>query len=84
MLMARDYKSEWEMEAPCLCSDGTGGTLLITETVTVCHNCGGPARQRVSYVWRGTLRSDLVSLGYGASVKHYFTSCPDCGAESVS
>jgi len=84
MEKAREYSEEWVKPTPCLCRDGMSGTLLILEYDVVCSQCGNPARQRMSFVWKGTLRNDLKEQGYGVSVKHYFTTCGHCGSQGVS
>lgn len=83
MHVTKNYEDEWLNPTPVLAPDHAGGTLLILQIPTVCPDCGGLAVQRFSCVWRGTLRPDLRKLGYGASVKHYFTKCADCGSQIV-
>lgn len=79
-----DYKSQWTDVTPCLANMGERGTLLILEHEVVCWDCGGVADSRVSYVWSGTNDEALRNLGMGASVRHYFTTCRDCGNSEVS
>lgn len=89
---AKNYDESWSISTPSRISDGNyerdpingDGSLLVIENVHVCRECGGLAVQRMSYVWRETKRPDLKALGIGASVKHYYTKCQDCGAEVVS
>lgn len=72
------------MANPKLKSDGAGGTLAELISPVICLNCGDVAEQCVSFVWAGTRRADLVSLGLGASVKHYYTVCNRCGSKAYS
>jgi len=67
--------------APCLVPDGgfQEGTLIVLEYPTVCVTCGEIAKQRMSFVWKGTTTKHLDGLSMGASVKHYFTDCKKCG-----
>lgn len=61
-----------------------GGTVAAITNTIVCRECGSIATQCVSYVWKGTKRQDLIELGMGASVKHYYTECPVCKCNSYS
>lgn len=72
-------------KTPCLCPDGgyQEGTLLILEYPVVCVTCGGIATQRMSFVWKGTTAKNFNRLSTGASVKHYFTVCNECGATAA-
>lgn len=64
--------------------DGAGGTVVVRKTTTICPECGGICDQEMSYVWKGTKRERLLELGYGASVKHYYTVCRSCGLGTYS
>jgi len=56
-----------------------GGTLIVIDKMEVCPDCGRfSISQRMSYVWHGTKDTDLLELGYGASVKHKWTECSYC------
>ena len=58
---------------------GDGGTLIVLDKKEVCPDCGRfSISQRMTYVWHGTKDPDLLELGYGASVKHYWTECSHC------
>ena len=80
--LVTDPAQRGQEKTPCLCPDGGGGegTLLILEYPTVCGNCGNVATQRMSFVWKDTTAKHLDNLSMGASVKHYFTACDDCGS----
>lgn len=64
--------------------DRHGGSILQIEKVTICGSCGGLATSAMTYVWKGTKDPNLESLHYGASIKHKWTSCTECGALSGS
>lgn len=84
MELVKGYGEQWECECPALVPDGGGGTLLLLEQEIVCPVCGGVGDTRMSWVHKGTRRKDLVSLGMGASVKHYWTTCRECLDTMVS
>jgi hypothetical protein len=77
---APTYEDEWNMPTPLTGDDHGGGTLIILCNTIVCPSCGKLAEQRMSFVWEETKRPDLVDLGIGESVKHYYTSCEQCGS----
>jgi len=59
-----------------------GGTLLVMTTKEICHACGRlTLMRRMSYVWKGSTDPEFLELGYGASVKHYYSECSFCGVE---
>lgn len=73
------YDRSWTEPTPCAYGTAEDSTLILEHAV-ICSRCGGcAATQRMSYVWAGTTDPRLVALGMGASVKHYFTDCPQCG-----
>lgn len=83
MQLIKDYSLKKLVPAPFLIPDGEGGTLLVRDTTRPCE-CGAALITRMSYVHEGTKRADLVELGIGASVRHYYTHCRECGTISVS
>lgn len=64
--------------------DGAGGTLEERTTQIECPDCKGRAVQCMLFVTEKTKAPNLVALGLGASVKHFYTSCQDCGGLSAS
>ena len=85
MHLVTDYSEQWLCRTPALIPDGGGGTLMLAETFGDCLSClEHKTVCRASYVHDGTKRKDLKELGHGTMVKHYFTKCSACGAQSVS
>lgn len=78
-----NYDQSWKEPTPCLYGR-EDDNVIILENPVVCSNCGAIAKQRMSYVWKGTKNKRLLSLGFGASVKHYFTECRECDFCTVS
>ena len=75
-----DSTDEQLEETPfCIKLSDDMGTLLVLDSKQICPDCGKfSISSRMSYVWIGTKDPDLLELGYGASVKHYFTECSHC------
>lgn len=84
MRLIKDYSPKNLVPAPFLIPDGGGGTLIVRDHNEPCLCVGNDAVVRMSYVHEGTKRADLVELGIGASVRHYYTHCRECGTISVS
>ena len=78
-------KDGWEnIKTPAILPLGEGGSLLVLDTKEICPDCGRfSLSSRQSYVWAGTKDEELLGLGYGASVKHYWSSCSKCCYEYV-
>lgn len=77
----------WEdTKTPAILPLGKGeGSLLVVDSKGICLACGRfSLSRRQSYVWAGTKDKELLELGYGSSVKHYWTSCNKCNYEYVS